>query len=1588
MGFGDFVSKAGDGLGGLVHDGQKFVGKAVGAGTHLVGDALESVGLEGAADMVDDFGDRVADSLGAQVGEEQLGRTKDPRELLRGDVDAIGERVSHLRDFERAFDSTGQGLTRLDSDHWKGAAADAFRAKFDGQPRKWIVAGEACGAAAGALESYAKTVTWAQGQAAEAVELYERGTKAYEQAADAYNRKAEAYRKDVRAYNAKIDAGTDPGTVPTSPGAFQDPGEGDRKRAQDLLAAARKQRTEAARTARTAVEAATATAPGKPDFLHRAGKDYADAMVGGSVELTHFAGGFAKGAADTLRFARTLNPMDVYNITHPAEFATSVNTTATSLLGAANHPDRVATSLLGSGWGKDPSEAGGKLFFDFASGAVTGGGSTAASAAKRTALGLGRDSAEAAAKRTAVRDAEKAAARKQVERPREAGRADDAICEGGEPVDVATGRMFVDQTDVSLAGSLPLLFTRTFESGYQAGRWMGPRWVCTFDERLEIDAEGVIYLGPERVSQRYPHPVPGLPTRASAGARTDLDVDEYGDFTLTDVSRGLVREFTRTPEGDSALLTRVRDRSGRHLDYAYDAEGTPLSLTHSGGYRLLVRTSGRRITELRLVGAGPDRRDEVLVRYGYTDGHLSEVYNSSGLPMRFANDAQGRIVSWTDRNDSHYTYTYDRLGRVVDEGGRGGWLRFHFEYGEPDPETGIRVNAETNALGHTTLHHVNEHAQVVARTDPLGNTTRFERDEYDRLLAETDPLGRTTRFEYDGAGDLVAVTRPDGAQSLAAYATELSLPSVIVEAGGATWRQTYDEAGRRTTLTDPSGAVTRYAYDDLGHLASVTDALGHVTLVRCNAAGLPIEVTEPSGSVQRYERDAFGRTVAVTDALGGTTLMTWTTEGYPASRTAPDGAAESWTYDGEGNLLTHVDPLGQVTSCEYTDFETLAARTGPDGVRHVFTHDAQLQLTAVTNAVGQTWNYTYDAAGRLVAESDFQQRTVGYRLDAAGQLVTRTNPLGQRIRYTYDVLGRTIAKDAAGLLTTYAYDRAGHLLRASGPGTELVRTVDVLGNLLTETVNGRTLTHTRDALGRRTRRTTPAGHTSTWTYDAAGHPTALATPGGTLDFAYDAAGREYSRGFGGDLTLASTWNADHRLTGQTLGTAVQTLQRRGYTYRADGSLTGVDDLLSGRRTFDLDAAGRVTAVRAAGWTESYAYDPAGNLTDAHWPATGATRAALGPRTYTGTRLTTAGRIRYEYDDAGRITLRQKTRLDRKPDSWHYAWDAEDRLTAVTTPDGTRWRYLYDPFGRRTAKQRLAADGAAVEERTDFTWDGPTLAEQTTHAPYLPGPHTLSWDHKGLQPLAQTETITTPGTAQAEVDRRFFAIVTDLVGTPTELVDPATGTIAWRTTPTLWGNTTWPSSSTTYTPLRFPGQYFDPETRLHYNVHRYYDPETARYASPDPLGLVAAPNADSYVHNPLAWADPLGLSPYQESKLPRTLSDKARDLLRSGKWKEAADVHYEDQVRAITGGKSKIIGPREVDSVTDDLLIQVKRTWSAVNKPHNFLSKSTRKQINWTAETAAEMGISFEYWFKYGAHPDVRKYVERKGGAVVEGLGHN
>ncbi|GHH58240.1 RHS repeat-associated protein [Streptomyces umbrinus] len=1028
----------------------------------------------------------------------------------------------------------------------------------------------------------------------------------------------------------------------------------------------------------------------------------------------------------------------------------------------------------------------------------------------------------------------------------------------GDPVDMATGKMFLSQTDAVLPGVLPLVFTRRVESGYRAGWWFGPSWSSTVDQRLEIDEQGVIFVTADGLLLSYPHPEgPDHEVWPEVGPRWPLVRLEHGGYRVDDQARGEKHWFSG-PVGGVALLSRITDRNGNAIEFDHDEDGAPTGIRHSAGYHLKITTEEHRVTGLHLAGAGANGTDITVMRYGHTDGSLTDVINSTGLPLRFGYDAHLRVTSWTDTNNSSYSYHYDRWDRCVEESGEAGHMAVSVDYDGVDPAWPChRITTLTTSEGAVTRFVVDDAFLIVAEIDACGAVTRSEYGTDQRLLSATDALGHTTRYTYAPSGHLIATERPDGGTTRYTY-NDVGRITMVTLADGSTVSRAYDDRGNCVAVTDPAGATTRYEYDDVGQLSGVTDVLGVTTRVRNNAAGQPVEITDPLGHRLRREYDAFGRIRSVTDVRGSVSQYWWTVEGKIARLAGPDGTEQRWSYDGEGNCLRHADANGGVTTYEYTHFDLLSARTGPDGVRHEFTYSPSLRLTQVRAPGGLTWDYDYDAAGRLVGEKDFDGRQVAYARDPAGRVVARTDPMGERVRYTLDELGRTVRKDAAGKVTTYEYDRVGMLRSAVNPDCAVTWHRDDAGRVVAETVNGRTLACRYDVRGRRTARTTPAGATTEYVYDEAGRPVSLVSSGHTLEVLHDAAGHEVSRSWGDSTALTQEWDPAGRLVGQTLSAAGELVQQRSYEFRPDGYVSAVDDLLRGRTEFGLDNTGRVTEVRAREWSETYAYDAAGNQTRATWPARHSGTDVQGDRTFEGTRLHRAGSVRYEYDAAGRVVVRRKTRLSRKPDEWRYTWDAENRLTAVTTPDGAVWRYRYDPFGRRTAKQKLAVDGVSVVEETLFAWDGSVVTEQTTTSTELPRPVTITWDHDGIRPVAQTERIT-DASSQEEIDSRFFAVVTDLIGAPTELVDEA-GTVAWRARKTLWGITGWAADSTAYTPLRFPGQYHDPETGLHYNHHRYYDPETARYASQDPLGLELAPNPVAYVHNPLTWADPLGLGP--------------------------------------------------------------------------------------------------------------------------------
>jgi RHS repeat-associated protein len=1054
----------------------------------------------------------------------------------------------------------------------------------------------------------------------------------------------------------------------------------------------------------------------------------------------------------------------------------------------------------------------------------------------------------------------------------------------GEPIDVATGAMLMTQTDLTLPGSLPLEFTRTHLSSYRGGVCFGPTWISTLDECLQIDGEGVVFAASDGMRLVYPVPEPGVPTMPVKGARWPLEWDGKPDsaMTVTDPATGVTRTFAAPVPSPTfgvfhLALESWSDRNGMRIDVERDDDGVPFGLRHSGGYYVAVDTQGPRITALRLLDEPPSRygpqgtqgEGTVVMRYDYDHaGNLTEVINSSGEPLRFAYDGEGRVTGWTDRNGTWFSYVYDERGRVVRTEGVDGILSGTLTYDDT-----ARTTTYTDSLGRVSVHRYNAEGQVEEETDPLGHVTRTLWDEYGaRPVAVTDPLGRTTRYAYDASGNLTELTLPDGSVARAAC-NAFGQPTEVVEPGGAVWRHAYDERGNLLTSVDPTGAETRYTHDEAGRPTAITDALCHTRTIAYDPAGLPVATTDELGHTTTIRRDSFGRIVEVTDPLGHSTRLGWTTEGKPAWRQHPDGTRESWAWDAEGNLLGHTDAAGNTTHHTPGPFDVPATRTDPDGARYQFAYDTELRLTGVTNPQGSTWSYTYDEAGRLTAETDFNGRTLTYVHDVAGQLASRTNGVGETLHLTRDAVGRVVEqRSEAGAVTTFAYGPDGALAHAANADAEVVLQRDCLGRVLSETVNGRTTTHAYDALGRRVSRVTPSGLASEWTYDPVGRPLILRSPVGELHFAHDPAGRETERRLGTEVRLTQSWSPRNLLTGQSLTSgpeaddADRLLQHRTYTHRADGYLTEIRELTSGTRRFDLDGMGRVTGVRAHGWTETYAYDAAGNLVDASAPA----HDTPGEREFDGTLVRSAGATAYEHDAQGRLIRRTRRLLNGQSRTWTYVWNAEDRLAEVVTPDGDRWRYAYDPLGRRISKHRVAVDGSE-HDRTEFSWDDTLLAEQTA-----PGGRVLTWDYKPgtPRPVAQTDHEPSATRSNAsflarladetnpERTARFHAVVTDPVGTPMELVS-ASGELLWQRRTTLWG-TYFPvpddGAGPVDCPLRFPGQYADDETGLHYNLHRYYDPGTARYISADPLGLEPADHHHGYVRTPLTWIDPLGLSP--------------------------------------------------------------------------------------------------------------------------------
>ncbi|MFW5407038.1 polymorphic toxin type 30 domain-containing protein, partial [Pectobacterium brasiliense] len=248
------------------------------------------------------------------------------------------------------------------------------------------------------------------------------------------------------------------------------------------------------------------------------------------------------------------------------------------------------------------------------------------------------------------------------------------------------------------------------------------------------------------------------------------------------------------------------------------------------------------------------------------------------------------------------------------------------------------------------------------------------------------------------------------------------------------------------------------------------------------------------------------------------------------------------------------------------------------------------------------------------------------------------------------------------------------------------------------------------------------------------------------------------------------------------------------------------------------------------------------------------------------RVVERGHTQYRYDDCGRLAVKRETRPGFRPKETYFDWDVQDRLVRVSLPDGARWRYRYDAFGRRVSKVREGQlPSVQAVARVAYRWDGDQLIGQQQYRADGSAAREVQWVYEpgSFRPLAQVE-------AQGDSTQLHY-IVTDLTGTARELCSEE-GEVRWRGEQGLWGvhreeRRPIPlrrylgdaANEEVYCELRYQGQLFDAEAGLYYNRHRYYDAESGQYLSPDPIGLRGGIRPQGYVHNPLEWVDPLGLS---------------------------------------------------------------------------------------------------------------------------------
>jgi RHS repeat-associated protein len=892
-----------------------------------------------------------------------------------------------------------------------------------------------------------------------------------------------------------------------------------------------------------------------------------------------------------------------------------------------------------------------------------------------------------------------------------------------------------------------------------------------------------------------------------------------------------------------------------------------------------------------------DRNDNSAI-LSYTGGNLATITDPAGRSTVFSYDSANHIVSIADSVGNSYNFSYsgNDLSSITYPGG-GNWSYTYASNGQ--------MGSKTDPLGNTTVYTYGTDNRLASATDPEGKTrslvypesgtgatrtTTFKEKDggiwlysYDTragvLLGKTDPEGGTTSYAYDANGNRTSTTLPDGTKSEYQY-DNLGNMTSATDALGQTTEYTYNDFSQVVSVRGADGDVTGYSYDANGNMTAMTDPTGATTKYRVDGRGNVTSVTNAVGQTTSFSYDNKGNVISVTDPAGGTTTYTYDGAGNVTSQTDNAGNVTSFAYDSRNRLVKTIDPQGNITSYTYDLSGNKISQTDGNGNTTAYQYSYQGQPIRTIDALGNVTTFSYGSTGcpscgggtdKLTSLTDADGNSTNYNYDALGRLFSETDPLGNSTTYSYDPNGRVTAKtDGNGATTTYAYDSLGRLLKKSYPdGTPASFTYDSKGNIITAANQNISYSFVYDAKGDVTSVTDSNGKMVSYSYDAAGNRTKMVSPDGrTIGYSYDSAGRLKS------ISDNGTFSLGYDNVGRRSSLTYPNGDITTYSYDSGGRVVNIiqknaSGAVIASNSYTLDKVGNGLSNATQERSISYRYDPIYRLTQALSSAPGNSSNSTGKgggisnaaqqqkELYkydpVGNRLSSDHIASYAYNDANQLVqdggsytydkngnLAGKVTSDGKTT---YTWDFENRLTKVTTPDGTVVTFAYDPLGRRIEKQG--------------TGNGDTT---TIH--YFYDDENILFDYDDTGAVGNRYTHGPGGDEHLAVatgkDTYFYHA--DGLGSVTALTD-SSGKAVQTYQYDSFGNLK-DQKNRVKQPYTYTGREWDKETGLYLMGVRYYDPMEGRFLSKDPISFAGGDvNLYAYVKsNPINYRDPYGTNP--------------------------------------------------------------------------------------------------------------------------------